>query len=445
MKLTIVGAGSTYTPGLVLRWINTKRDRIALTEICLHDVNQERLEVLYRFIDGMITKEAPEVRLSYTNDLAEAVTGSAFVVLQIRVGLNHQRREDEHICIDHGFIGQETTGPAGWALSMRQIPACLEVAKMVHELAPDAWLISVANPAGIVGEALIKYGHDKTISMCHGGFYPRAKYAAALGINEDRLLFDYIGLNHLGWTSKAYVDGEQLSDEQMRDLAANLYEAWGKAEISIPPSFAYDFCPIIANSHYISDYYMQDELVADMQRTQITRADEVLKIEDECLDYYINEAGKEVVPPAVLATRGGKIERKREGVYGAIGYSDGCLAIIDALLHAEPQWIIVNALNEGSISDLPDDACVEMPAYVNCTGVTRINMGPLPIAIRGQIQSVKAYETMTVEAAVSGDRRVALAALLNNPICQGKYVQTKALMDALLEASRQYLPQFFKG
>jgi len=443
MKLTVIGAGSTYTPGLILRWLDTKRERIKIDVVCLHDIDQERLGVVGGFIEKMLSGEAPEVRFCCTADLAEAIRGSDFVVLQIRVGLNTQRKTDEHICVEHGFLGQETTGPAGWALSLRQIPQCLDVARLVDELAPDAWLISVANPAGVVAEALIKYGHNKTIGMCHGGFFPRTRLAGALGVDESRVQFDYIGLNHLGWTTKVFVDGELLSTRQMQDMATKIYEGWNKTELSLPASFGKCFCPPVALSHYLSDYYVQDELVDQMRRAGVTRGDEVLVIEKECLDYYREKAGKEVLPPPVLASRGGKQEQKRRGEYGAVGYSDGCLAIIDALLHPEPQWIIVNVLNEGAIRDLPDDAAVEIPAYVNDTGVSRIIAGELPIEIRGQIQSVKAYETMTVQAAISGDRRIALAALLSNPICQGKYQQTKSLMDALLESSRNYLPLFF--
>ena len=439
MKLTIIGAGSTYTPGLILRWLETKRERIGFNEICLHDIDRNRLDILGNFIDGM----APGIRVIRTTDLEEAVTGSDFVVLQIRVGLNAQRRTDEHLCIKHGFIGQETTGPGGWILALRQIPESLKIAKLISKLAPNAWLISVANPAGILGEALIKYGHSKTISMCHGGFYPRKRLATALGVEENRVLFDYIGLNHMSWASRIYLDGNRLSSDKMHDLAAQIYKEWSSNDISMPASFGHEFPPIISISHYMSYFYMQDEMVEKMLKTQKTRADAVLKIEEECLKYYTENAGKERVPPAVLADRGGSQERKPEGVYGAIGYSDGCLAIIDALLNKEPQWIIVNVLNEGTISELPKDACVEIPVYVDCTGVNRIVMGELPIEVRGMIQTVKAYETMTVEAAISGDRRLAFAALLSNPICKNEYAKTKALMQDLLESNRKFLPQFF--
>lgn len=443
MKLTVIGAGSTYTPGLILRWIDTKRDRIALDEICLYDVLPERLKIVGEFIEGMVSLDALPVKVTLTTDINEAILGSTFVILQIRVGLNKQRQIDEHMCIAHGFLGQETTGPAGFVLALRQIPPCVEIARKVQAIAPDAWLISVANPAGIVAEALINYGHPKTIGMCHGGFFPRTRLAGALGVEEEQVSFNYIGLNHLGWATEVFVDGKPLTTVELQEMAAKIYAGWNKSELALPASFGYDFCPPVALSHYVTDFYTQNELVAEARACGTTRADVVLDIERQCLDYYQREAGIEFLPPPILASRGGKLEQKRRGEYGAVGYSDGCLAIIDALLHDEAQRIIVNVLNEGSTPSLPDVATIELPAYVNRTGVQRICIGELPIEIRGLIQSVKAYETMTVDAALSGDRRKALAALLSNPMCQGRYLDTKSLLDALLISNQSYLPMFY--
>lgn len=444
MKLTVVGAGSTYTPGLILRWLETKQDRIPLTEVCLYDIDPSRLETVGRFVAAMVEHSKSSIRVTMTTDRREALTGAAYVVLQLRVGLNTQRRVDEHICVKHGFIGQETTGPGGFILALRQIPASLEIAADIHRYAPEAWLISVANPAGILAEALIKHGHDRTIGMCHGGFFPRASLARALGVNEEQVDFDYVGLNHLGWISKVWVDGRLLKPEELRAVAEQMYAEWNRFELNLSPEFARDFVPPFTIHHYMTHFYMHDECVEELRGKGVTRADAVLEIERQCLEYYTREVARQFGPPEVLSKRGGVIEEKGRRNYGAIGYSDGCLAIIDALLHPEPQNIVVNVLNEGALNHLPADAAVEVTAMVNNTGVRRVALGDIPIEVRGQVQAVKAYETMTVEAALSGDRRRALAALLSNPICHCHYQRTKALLDELLEANRAYLPQFFR-
>lgn len=443
MKISVVGAGSTYTPGLVLRWLETKRDRIPLSELCLYDVDRERLEIVGRFIQGMMQKDAPKVKVTMTTDRREAITGSSFVVLQIRVGYNKQRLIDEHLCVKHGFIGQETTGPAGFALALRQVPAGVEIARDVARYSPDAWLISVANPAGLLAEALIKYGHERTIGMCHGGIAIREQIARLLAVEEQRVDFDYLGLNHLSWIKDVYVDGKLLPEDAVRDLAGRMYADWNKFELNLTPEFAKDFCPPFTVHHYMTNFFMHDEMLEDLRKQGKTRADAVVEIERECLEYYKAEAFNQFVPPPVLAKRGGVIEEKSRPNYGAIGYSDGCLAVIDALLHDEPQRLVVNVLNHGSISDLPYDASVEVSTLVNNRGVQRLALGELPIEVRGQVHAVKAYETMTVEAALKGDRRLALKALLSNPICHCRYQATKRLFEDLLEANREYLPLFF--
>ena len=444
MKLTVVGAGSTYTPGLVLRWLETKRDRIPIDELCLYDIDPGRLETIYRFVEPMLRAETPGICVRATTDRRDALTGAAFVVLQIRVGLNQQRLIDEHICVKHGFVGQETTGPGGFALALRQIPAAVDIARDVSCYAPDAWLISVANPAGVLAEALIKHGHVKTIGMCHGGFFPRAVIARQLGVQECMIEFDYLGLNHLGWIPRIYVGGKRLPDDRLAELAAAVYAEWNKFELNLPPEFARDFCPPFTIHHYLTYFYLHDEALAEMRTTGRTRADTVLEIERECLDYYEREAGRRLTPPPALTKRGGAIEETQRGNYGAVGYSDGCLGVIDALIHPEPQRLVVNVLNEGSITDLPADAAVEVSAIVSNLGVSRLNLGPLPVEVRAQVAAVQAYETMTVEAALTGDRRRALAALLSHPFCQCRYRATKALLEELLEANRMYLPAFFK-
>ncbi|MCX6026889.1 MAG: hypothetical protein NTY23_11630 [Chloroflexi bacterium] len=316
MKIAVIGSGSTYTPGLVLRWLETKRDRIPIQEICLYDLDPQRLALVGNFVQAMVEHEAPGVRTVQTTDLEAAIRGAHFVVLQIRVGLNRQRRIDEHLCVEHGFLGQETTGPAGFLLALRQIPPSLEIARAVQRLAPEAWLISVANPAGILAEALIRHGHDRTIGMCHGGFFPRTRIARLLGVEESRVAFDYVGLNHLGWATRIWLDGRLVPPERMRQMAAALFETWNRTELSLPTEFAEDFCPPLAISYYHAHYFMHDESVAEARRLGKTRADAVLQLEQACLDYYRTQVGRQFVPPPELGQRGGTLEEKRKGTYG---------------------------------------------------------------------------------------------------------------------------------
>mgnify|MGYP001162105194 FL=1 len=445
MKIAVIGAGSTYTPGLIARWTDTKRDRIPVTEFCLYDINSERLDIVGNYIIETAKRTVPELKVTKTTNLEKAIEGASFVIIQIRAGLNTQRLIDERICVEHGFVGQETTGPAGWALALRQIPAVIEIAKAVERISPDAWIISVANPAGILAEALIKYGHKKSIGMCHGGYYPRQLFSQLLGVDMSRIDYDYYGLNHVAWIPNIYVDGQRLPEEKNVEIAKRIYADWAEHELTLPQSFAEDYCPPITVHHYMREFFMHDEVVAEMKRTNTTRATRVIEIEKACLDYYKKNCGIKFDIPPDLSRRGGDIEdsnRKKTNDYGAIGYSDGCMAIIDALYNGGGQEIIINVLNKGALNGIPDDAVVEVSAKIYKDRYERKIMGDIPISIRGHIQMIKAYETMTVEAAITGDRNLALKALMSNPICFCRYQRTKVLCDALLDANKDFLPQF---
>jgi 6-phospho-beta-glucosidase len=127
---------------------------------------------------------------------------------------------------------------------------------------------------------------------------------------------------------------------------------------------------------------------------------------------------------------------------GGAHYSDAAMALISAIHNNRNEWHVVNVVNAGCILDLPDQAVVEVPAQVNADGAHPLPVGELPLEVRGLVQAVKAYEELTVRAATEGDRRAALLALTNHPLVPSFSV-AEALLEALLQAHRQYLPQFF--
>ena len=118
------------------------------------------------------------------------------------------------------------------------------------------------------------------------------------------------------------------------------------------------------------------------------------------------------------------------------------MALISAIYNDKDEWHVVNVTNAGCIVDLPDLAVVEVPAQVSSDGAHPRPIGELPLEVRGLVHAVKAYEELTMRAAVEGDHRAALLALTNHPLVPSFGV-AHALLDALLQAHRPYLPQFF--
>src|SRR6185436_13996750 len=150
MKLAVIGGGSTYTPELV-SGLSRERERIAVDELALHDVDAERREVVGGLAQRMLERQGYAGRLTVTGELDRALEGADFVLIQIRVGGQAARLRDETIPLACGCIGQETTGAGGLAKALRTVPVVLDIAERTRELAADgAWIVDFTNPVGIV-------------------------------------------------------------------------------------------------------------------------------------------------------------------------------------------------------------------------------------------------------------------------------------------------------
>lgn len=416
MKITIVGAGSSYTPEIVDGLIK-RHAELEVSELGLTDINQERLEILAGLSQRMINAANVPIRVISGTDRRQVLQGSQFVITQIRVGGNRQRAIDEHICINHGIVGQETTGAAGFAKAIRTIPAMLEIAKDVEEVAPEAWLINYTNPSGIVTEAVLKHTDAKIIGLCSGHLHHRAVAAKALNVSPCRIDMDYFGLNHLNWASRYYLDGRDVTEEVFSKLSQDF-------GVDLELVRTMKLLPI----SYLRWYYHTDRAIEALKAAPLTRGEEVSAIETKLFDAYKDPTLTK--KPELLSSRGGG------------GYAEVSFDAIGSILHNRGDVQIVNTFNSGATPDLPDDAVMEIPCVVSAHGVKPLVVGHLPLSVRGLVQAVKSYEELTVQAAITGDRKVALMALMAHPLVPS-YEVAKAVLADLLEASREYLPRFF--
>ena len=159
VKVAVVGGGSTYTPELVEGFV-TRGDRLPVDELVLLDIDMERLGVVGALAERMMRRAGWSGVLRSTSDREEALEGADFVIVQLRVGGQAARYGDETIPVRFGCIGQETTGPGGFAKALRTVPVVLEIAEDTARLgAPGAWLLDFTNPAGLVTQGLIDHGH----------------------------------------------------------------------------------------------------------------------------------------------------------------------------------------------------------------------------------------------------------------------------------------------
>lgn len=409
VKLAIVGGGSTYTPEL-FEGLIANASALDLSEVVFEDIDEERLDVVLGFCRRMAAHARASFETRGTTNLADAVAGASFVVIQVRVGGQRARHRDESIPLRHGLIGQETTGAGGFAKALRTIPVVLGIAATVREHAPDAWVVNFTNPSGIVTEALVNRGGVRAVGLCNIPITMRMEAARALGVDPDTVDLDYAGLNHLGFVRGIRIAGHDVTPAILDALAS------GGGPRNVPEvDFGPDLFAAIGAvpSPYLRYYYATEEVLAELRSRPTTRAQDVMAIEERLLAYYRDPSTHE--KPALLAERGGT------------WYSRVAIEVILGLMSDEPRVEVVNTTNRGAISGIPDDAVVEVPARVSRAGVYPLPVGPLPEEVFGLVRQVKSYERLTIEAAVGRSHAKALAALLANPL-----VRTLAAARAVL-------------
>jgi len=416
-KIAVIGGGSTYTPELVEGLI-LKAEVLGLAELSLMDIAPQRLEIVGGLVRRMVSAAGDPFKVSSTSDRAEAIAGADLVVAQIRVGGNAARAVDERIPLEFDIIGQETTGPGGFAKALRTIPVMLEITAEMAALAPQAWLINFTNPSGIITEAVHRYRTPRAIGLCNGPIGLQRELAGMFGVKPDEVRMDYLGLNHLSFARGVFVREQDVTQEAIEKYA----------ERADPTQAEYVRAIGMIPSGYLRYYYAHDEVLKKMKSALRTRGEQVEEIERELLKEYQDPALAK--KPERLSQRGGA------------HYSDVALAVMVSLGTDAAQEQIVNVLNQGSIADLPRDVVVEVSASIRAGGPVPRAMGLLPLPVRGLVQAVKAYEQLTVKAGAEGDRAAALQALIAHPLV-GSVAVARQLLDRLLDAHRQYLPQFF--
>ncbi|MEV5267494.1 6-phospho-beta-glucosidase [Streptomyces werraensis] len=415
MKLTVVGGGSTYTPELIDGFARL-RDVLPITELVLTDPAADRLDLIGPLSRRIFARLGHPGRITTTTDLDAAVEGADAVLLQLRVGGQAARLQDETWPLECGCVGQETTGAGGLAKALRTVPVVLDIADRVRRANPDAWIIDFTNPVGIVTRALLREGH-KALGLCNVAIGLQRKFAALLNVAPSEVHLDHVGLNHLTWETAVHVNGENVLPRLLSDHGGTI-----AADLRLP-------LPLLTTlgvipSYYLRYFYAHDEVVAEM-RTKPSRAAEVARMEKELLALYADPALDS--KPALLAKRGGAY------------YSEAAVDLAAALLrNAGSQHQVVNTLNNGTLPFLPDDAVVEVPATVTAKGASPLPVQRLAPLLTGLMANVTAYEDLALEAALRGGRDRVFRALLAHPLI-GQYAYADRLTDDLIAHNREHL------
>lgn len=418
LTLCIVGAGSSYTPelidGILARW----GDELPIHRIHLADVDSTRLEIMAGLARRMVEHQSKPIAIQTGTDLAAMLGGADFVITQVRVGGMAARHLDESIPRKYGVIGQETTGPGGMFKALRTVPVMIDIARAVERHAPQAFILNYTNPSGLITEAVLRHSNAKIIGLCSGLPSLAQWLQDRLAPRFQAITFRAAGLNHLGFF-RLFAQEREITDEAIAFLLGE-----HRAQPEPDPALlswlelarTLGALPIRG---YSDIFYRRNRCVREQAGRPTTRAQDIAAMEPEMLADAADP--RNVAKPKALERRGG-------GGYSAVTFDT-----LRAIVHDTGDEIVASTRNGGCITELPPDAAVEATCRIDRGGAHPLSAGPLPLAFRGVVQAVKAYETLAIEAAVTRSRRLAIQALLNHPLV-GDLDIAVPLVDELLKA-----------
>ena len=402
LKLTIVGAGSVYT-ALMVRSLMLTRQRGGLPEVelALMDITDERLKIMEALAHKMAAEAGVEVKISRTLKLAEALDGADFVITTFRVGGLEGRLADETIPLEHQMLGQETVGAGGTFLCLRTVPAMLTVVREMERRCPNAWLVNYTNPANFIVDAVRRTSNVRVVGLCDGVLGILRLVQKLLGSDSiDGIDPHVAGVNHCTWTLELYHNGrdvypemhelvERIDPNKFTDrekLAVRMYRIFGL----LPGSSAYT--RYFWNVRPVMEEFTAPEF--------IPKARVMMRMFNETFAYF------ESVKENVLSL---------EKHVGDLEHGDQAIRFIEAVAGDLDEIQIVNVENRAAIPNLPDDAIVEVPGKVAASGITPVPTGPLPKGLVGVVRAQLEHAELSVDAALSGDPKLAVQAVMAHP------------------------------
>ncbi|CAL4870065.1 putative 6-phospho-beta-glucosidase (plasmid) [Asticcacaulis sp. MM231] len=415
-KVSLIGGGGIRTP-LVIFGINDIAQNLGIREMALYDPDENRVQLMAALGRAIVAREGGTLKITVADKIEAAVEGCDYIMNSIRVGGITSRAADELAAIKNNYPGQETTGPAGAAMALRTVPVVLEQARIVEKYAPEGWIVSFTNPAGLITQALSTHTNAKVVGICDTPTELMHHIARALGARHDEVHCEYIGLNHLGWIRKIRLRGEDITAQVLADdaLLASFYHV---------PLFDGDMIRQLGliPTEYLYFYYNRRKALDKQKMHGGSRGAEVEKLNEsllKALDAELRAGSNQdaiATYAAYLNRRSGsymRLEAKGGSAFDAeatfdedpfrvaSGYHKIAMDVITALSSEAPSRIIVNTRNNGTLSDLAAADIIETPCQVSRNSIIPEPLGRLPDEVKGLVHAVKAYERAAIKSAMT--------------------------------------------
>jgi len=421
-RIAIIGGGSAYVPGILYSLANSG-ERLSGSEIVLMDIDASRLPVMTQLGQRMVEGASANLVVKSTTDLSEALDGASFVLANFRPGGLEGLRLDETIPNKYDILGQETTGPGGTFFALRSVPQVLDVCKAMEAVCPDAWMVNYVNPTNFVADAVRRESGVRWIAICDGGgnsmgYWPPERF----GVKQDEVRARAAGVNHHSWLIELRVggrDGYPLLREHPGESERGDFAMWALDKYGVFP----------ANADYLYPYFNYAEALADFRAGDSLYSMFKADLAEHWKNFEAMAKGE--IPIHMDANKH----------HTDVAHGDLAVQMMLAIAGNETKEFHVNVPNEGAVTNLPTGAIVEVPGLVDASGVRPLCMGELPKGVLGLTQTLIAWQELSVDAALSGDRNLVVQALLAHPWLRSTE-QAERLCDEMLAAHAAYLPQF---
>jgi len=436
-RICFIGGGS-------YNWMPKLIGDLALTPdlegtIVLQDISPTALQDIERYGRKALASTGSNFTIESTTDLDRGLDGAEFVVVTITTGGLDTMGLDLAIPEKYGIYQSvgDTVGPGGLSRALRNVPVMAGIAEAINRNCPDAWMLNLTNPMTVLTRIVgLTAPRLKVVGLCHELFGVRGGLMRMFGVDADDFEWRVAGVNHLIWLLDMTIKG-QNGLQMVRDFVAD-----GR-QLPVPQARGGWHEP------FVDRWKLKLELF-NVYAALPAAGDRHLA---EFFPYFLTEATGRGEDYGVLLTtivnRRQQVAAARSAVHAAIQGELPALArsheatadIISAVVNGRSVRTIVNLPNTGQIDNLPRGAVVETLAEITSAGAQPLTVGPIPPGVLSTLQPHVVNQEMIAQASLTGDRTLALQAMVNDPLVPN--LQTaRALLDDLLEAHAEYLPQF---
>ncbi|HEY8499789.1 MAG TPA: hypothetical protein VIL89_04150 [Clostridia bacterium] len=447
-KVVLIGGGSyNWTPTLAGDLFS--RESLRGSELVLVDINRDAAGIMKKYCEMMTQALGTDWKVS-VEELDEALEGAAVVCISISTGGLKAMDLDYHIPEKYGVyhtVG-DSVGPGGIARTLRNVPVFLGIARKMERICPDAWLVHVTNPLSQLTRAVCMETSIKCVGLCHNYVGTISMLADYFGVDANEVNALSVGVNHFTWLKNITVNGRPADNE----LSLKRYVEYFKNRRETLKTNTTDD---VIQQELVGenmDYYFNFFLFERFGYFPVGTSNHVA----ENLPYYCNN--KEVMKKyhirrkGVLPRRQILSDKKADEIHGIVSgkrplpeiepSNEAFSLIVESLYTGKSSRCIAAMPNKGQITNLPGDVIVETWVHVNGSGIFPVMSGEIPVYLTGYMQTVIDEQEAAVKAAITGDRNLVVRAMHISPQMLDKEA-SEQLTDELLNAHREYLPQFF--